>query len=214
MISSEKVLKYVEDGFVLNRMGEWVPMEQAVAEEEDLHAHVQLGRILVHGQWVEVAKAHDTDSGLERVAPADVLSAAPARPRGDYTVDLDTKAIALQALQRDAAQAAGADEMGMGLGGAPYGPDDMAREEEQMAFASLEEEVPEPPVRKPETVRLEVDLDGEEDVEPQTQREVPPLEDALDTWDRARGRQRLLVVVSAAGAALLLGVVLILRCLS
>jgi hypothetical protein len=54
---AENALNRVEDGYVLDNQGQWITIEQAIAVEDDLHAHLWAGHVRQNGQWVSIEHA-------------------------------------------------------------------------------------------------------------------------------------------------------------
>ncbi|MBD3393084.1 MAG: hypothetical protein GF418_13260 [Chitinivibrionales bacterium] len=190
MAVSEQAAKYIEDGFVLNRDGRWVPLDQAIAEEDAYFRHIDEGRILRDGHWVDLQAVVDESPGST-----------------DAIVDQDTRVIDLESI-RQAAAGADSGAPADGPGDEPSGSDNFA------ALAEPVGDVPEPEGKR-DTVRLEIDLAAEDAMETRDTDRIAALGGEIDTWGAARGRHRtVILVLSAASALVALGVFLVLRVLA
>ncbi len=206
---SAKAAKYVEDGYVLSRKGQWVPLERAIAEEEELDVHLGQGEVVVDGVWVRLEEVAGGVSPPHLALPSEADEMVVDEKRGsakDYTVDQETKVIALQEL------AASLDSEAPSAPADPSPPlsETGSEEDDLVSLDNLEEEAVVRP-QKPDTVRLEVDLEGQEE-ETGPKDEGPALlsDDPLDTWEQTRGKRRMYLLVCAAAAALVVAAVLLL----
>jgi|GEM_PF-5571050 len=210
---TSKAEKYIEDGFVIGRHGRWVPIEQAIAEEEQWFEQVRRGKVLLHGQWVPIEDAvAAAKSGGGAASRGDGLSDKKSREATDadeYVLDQDTKVIDIHALQgatapADTESAANTPPEGSDAVEPPFGTTD------SIAIDPAGDETPAVP-HKPDTVRLEIgSAENSEDSDKILEPQIPLFGE--EEWGAARRRYYTLIAGCAVAAALIAtGIFLLLR---
>lgn len=53
--------KLIEDGYVLDVRGQWIPLNEKVKKERAFVKHLEAGEVLISGKWIHVSDAVKTD---------------------------------------------------------------------------------------------------------------------------------------------------------
>jgi hypothetical protein len=193
---------------VLNRKGRWVPIDDAVVEEEELLLRLARGQIPVGGEWVDVG---DPASAGTSVPPTGAVSTSAKGPVAEEPINQDTSVIDVCDLEKisgrqlhdsaDTETESDDDAPAMSVSEHESDGDDFDSEDEK-DFEAM----------RPDTVRLELDLDSrEEAASPQDDSQLAEEFSGAepDTWEHRRMKRTLVIVVAAASVCAVAAAILI-----
>jgi hypothetical protein len=99
---SENAIRQVLDGLVLNRKGRWVPLDEAIAEEDELYGRLAKGTILIGEEWVDITEPEQDqlkkDPGQTDAAGAADSASAAASQDAEAEEMLSQHTVAIEVL--------------------------------------------------------------------------------------------------------------------